>query len=69
MTDRSNARIALLLLTALNFINYVDRSILFAVQELVKVEFTLSDKEVGFLTSAFFACYMEIGRASCRERV
>lgn len=58
MTDRSNAWIALLLLTALNFINYVDRSILFAVQELVKVEFTLSDKEVGFLTSAFFACYM-----------
>ena len=49
---------ALLVLTALNFINYVDRSILFAVQELVKVEFALSDKEVGFLTSAFFACYM-----------
>lgn len=58
MTDKSNARIALLLLTALNFINYVDRSILFAVQELVKHEFVLSDKQVGFLTSAFFACYM-----------
>lgn len=58
MSDKSNAWIALLLLTALNFVNYVDRSILFAVQELIKVEFTLSDKQVGFLTSAFFACYM-----------
>ena len=58
MTDRNNARLALLLLTALNFVNYIDRSILFAVQELVKAEFTLSDKQVGFLTSAFFVCYM-----------
>src|SRR5215472_11376849 len=58
MTNKSNSWMALLVLTALNFINYVDRSILFAVQELVKVEFALSDKEVGFLTSAFFACYM-----------
>jgi len=58
MTSKANARIALLVLTALNFINYVDRSILFAVQEMVKAEFVLSDKEVGFLTSAFFACYM-----------
>ena len=58
MTSKANAWIALLVLTALNFINYVDRSILFAVQEMVKAEFVLSDKEVGFLTSAFFACYM-----------
>jgi MFS family permease len=58
MTSKSKAWIALFVLTALNFINYVDRSILFAVQELVKFEFALSDKQVGFLTSAFFACYM-----------
>jgi MFS family permease len=58
MTDRTNAWVALLLLTGLNFVNYIDRSILFAVQELVKAEFVLSDKQVGFLTSAFFACYM-----------
>jgi MFS transporter, Spinster family, sphingosine-1-phosphate transporter len=58
MTNKANARVALLVLTALNFINYVDRSILFAVQEMVKAEFALSDKEVGALTSAFFAFYM-----------
>ena len=58
MTDKTNAWVALVLLTGLNFVNYIDRSILFAVQELVKAEFVLSDKQVGFLTSAFFACYM-----------
>src|SRR5450631_3264678 len=58
MTDRTNAWVALLLLTALNFVNYIDRSILFAVQELVKAEFAISDKQIGFLTSAFFVCYM-----------
>ena len=34
MTDKANARFALLLLTALNFFNYVDRNVLFAVQPL-----------------------------------
>jgi MFS family permease len=58
MTSRANAWAALAVLTALNFINYIDRSILFAVQELIKAEFALSDKDVGFLTSAFFICYM-----------
>ena len=58
MNSRANAWAALALLTALNFVNYIDRSILFAVQELVKSEFALSDKRVGFLTSAFFFCYM-----------
>src|SRR5215471_19025398 len=48
MTSKWNVWIALFVLTSLNFINYVDRSILFAVQELVKVEFALSDKEIGF---------------------
>ena len=58
MNSRANAWIALALLTALNFVNYIDRSILFAVQEMIKGEFALSDKQVGFLTSAFFFCYM-----------
>jgi len=58
MTSRANAWIALALLTALNFVNYIDRSILFAVQELIRSEFALSDKDIGFLTSAFFICYM-----------
>lgn len=58
MSSKANAWVAVGLLTALNFVNYIDRSILFAVQELVKAEFVLSDKQVGFLTSAFFICYM-----------
>jgi MFS family permease len=58
MTDKANARFALLLLTALNFFNYVDRNVLFAVQPLIKVEFKLDDAQIGFLTTAFFICYM-----------
>jgi MFS family permease len=58
MSAKANARAALLLLTALNFLNYIDRNILFAVQPLIQKEFYLSDEQVGFLTSAFFVCYM-----------
>lgn len=58
MNSRANAWAALTVLTALNFINYIDRSILFAVQELIKAEFSVNDKDIGFLTSAFFICYM-----------
>src|SRR3954454_4364345 len=49
---------ALVLLTALNFVNYIDRSVLFAVQPLIQAEFHRSDAEFGFLTSAFLICYM-----------
>jgi multidrug resistance protein len=48
----------LLVLTGLNFINYIDRSILFAVQPLVQQEFHLTDERVGWLSSAFFIFYM-----------
>lgn len=58
MSYRTSATAALLLLTALNFFNYIDRNILFAVQPLIKAEFHLSDAQVGFLTTAFFWCYM-----------
>jgi multidrug resistance protein len=51
-------RTTLLVLTALNFFNYIDRSILFAVQPLVQHEFHLTDREVGMLSSAFFLFYM-----------
>lgn len=51
-------RTALCLLTALNLLNYIDRSVLFAVQPLVQGEFHLSDAQVGQLTSAFFIFYM-----------
>ena len=49
---------ALTLLTALNLLNYVDRSVLFAVQPLVQSEFHLTNTQVGYLTSAFLGFYM-----------
>jgi MFS transporter, Spinster family, sphingosine-1-phosphate transporter len=51
-------RTALALLTALNLLNYIDRSVLFAVQDLVKAEFHRSDAVFGLLTSVFFIFYM-----------
>jgi MFS transporter, Spinster family, sphingosine-1-phosphate transporter len=51
-------RTALALLTALNLLNYIDRSVLFAVQDLVKAEFHRSDLAFGLLTSVFFIFYM-----------
>lgn len=51
-------RTALALLTALNLFNYIDRSVLFAVQDLVKAEFHRSDAAFGLLTSVFFIFYM-----------
>ena len=51
-------RTALALLTTLNLLNYIDRSVLFAVQPLVQSEFHLSHTQVGYLTTAFLAFYM-----------
>lgn len=53
-----NARTALLVLTALNLLNYADRNVLFAVQPLVQNEFHLSKVQIGYLTSAFLGFYM-----------
>jgi predicted MFS family arabinose efflux permease len=50
--------VALGLLTTLNILNYVDRSVLFAVQPLIQQEFGLSNARVGFLTSSFLIVYM-----------
>ena len=51
-------RTALALLTALNLLNYIDRSVLFAVQDLIKAEFPRSDASFGLLTTVFFLFYM-----------
>jgi predicted MFS family arabinose efflux permease len=51
-------RAALALLTALNLLNYIDRSVLYAVQDLIKAEFHRSDAAFGMLTSVFFIFYM-----------
>jgi len=49
---------ALVLLTCLNFINYIDRYILPGVQEGIKREFHVSDAAIGSLTFWFFFAYM-----------
>jgi len=52
------ATVALVLLTAMNFVNYLDRYILPAVQEQVKGEFHLTDNQIGTLTLWFFFAYV-----------
>lgn len=52
------ATVALVLLTAMNFVNYLDRYILPAVQEQIKHEFTLTDNQIGSLTLWFMVAYV-----------
>jgi MFS family permease len=52
------ATTALVLLTALNFVNYIDRYILPGVQEQIKGEFHISDERIGALTFWFMVAYM-----------
>src|SRR5215469_11165960 len=54
----TGATTALVLLTALNFVNYIDRYILPGVQEQIKGEFLISDKQIGALTFWFMLTYM-----------
>ncbi len=54
----AGATTALVLLTAMNFVNYLDRYILPAVQEQVKGEFRLTDDQIGSLTLWFFVAYV-----------
>ena len=51
-------RTTLIVLTALNLLNYIDRSVLFAVQPLVQDEFRITNAQVAYLTSAFLLFYM-----------
>jgi MFS transporter, Spinster family, sphingosine-1-phosphate transporter len=55
--QKPHARTALLVLTGLNLVNYIDRSVLNAVQPLVQVEFQLTKTQLGYLTSAFLIFY------------
>lgn len=54
----AGATTALVLLTALNFVNYIDRYILPGVQEMVKHEFSASDERIGALTFWFMVAYV-----------
>jgi MFS family permease len=54
----AGATMALCLLTAMNFVNYLDRYILPAVQEQIKGEFHLTDNQIGSLTLWFMVAYV-----------
>ena len=54
----AGATTALVLLTALNFVNYIDRYILPGVQEQIKHDFRLTDEHIGTLTFWFMIAYM-----------
>ena len=61
MQPKLYPRLTLGLLTGLNILNYVDRSILFGVQPLIQKEFGVTNAQIGLLTSAFFIFYMVAG--------
>jgi MFS family permease len=48
----------LLLLIALNLLNYIDRYILPGAQSLIQKEYSWSDQQMGALTTGFFLTYM-----------
>lgn len=56
--NAAGATLALVLLTALNFVNYIDRYILPGVQEQIKGEFHLTDEHIGTLTFWFMLAYI-----------
>jgi MFS family permease len=56
----AGATVALVLLTSLNIVNYLDRYILFGVQEQVKGEFHLTYDQIGSLTFWFMIAYMAV---------
>ena len=58
MPAKTYPRTMLALLTAINFFNYIDRSVLFAVQPLIQKEFHGTDLNFGLLSTAFFGTYM-----------
>ncbi len=55
--ERRDARIALAILTAINFLNYIDRYVLASVFEPIKRDLRFSDAELGWTLSAFMVTY------------
>ena len=54
------ARKALTLLLLINMFNYIDRSILFSVQETIRVNFNATSAAMGWLVLAFLVTYMTL---------
>jgi len=57
MTSTAHRRAALVLLTTLNFLNYVDRYVLPAVQVPLEREIPMTNEQYGLLFSSFFIFY------------
>ncbi|GAC1369929.1 MAG: MFS transporter [Ktedonobacteraceae bacterium] len=55
--SRSQARFAFIVLLVINILNYVDRSVLAAVQTSIQKDFHLTNIELGLLTSSFLFIY------------
>jgi len=61
MTEAPTRRLALailVVLTAINFVNYLDRQVLFAVLEPMAAELGTNDAQSGLLASVFLVAYM-----------
>jgi len=56
--DSKKAKKVLILLTAINYLNYIDRFILSAVLVSIKADLGLSDLQAGLLATAFMVPYM-----------
>jgi predicted MFS family arabinose efflux permease len=56
-STRAWARTTLVVLTAINFLNYIDRYVLAAVIESVRVDFVLDDADAGLLGIMFIIVY------------
>lgn len=55
--NRRDARVALAILTTINFLNYIDRYVLASVFEPIKRELHFTDAELGWTLSAFMITY------------
>lgn len=56
-STRAWVRMTLVVLTAINFLNYIDRYVLAAVVESVRVDFKLDDADAGLLGLMFIVVY------------
>ena len=57
LPNRRDRRVALAILTVINFLNYIDRYVVASVFEPIKRELHFSDAQLGWLLSAFMVAY------------
>src|SRR5215471_2514000 len=61
MTSRGNYSTALVVLIAVNILNFYDRHVIGALTEPIRKEFGLTDAQVGLMGSAFIWLYALVG--------